>query len=48
MKTISYVESEGWVTQEWMMWAFIKSMEQTKEFELFAKALTEKQEQIHE
>lgn len=48
MKEICYVKEEGWVTEEWLMWEFIKSTERAKEFELFKEALISKKEQIHE
>ena len=48
MKQINYVETEGWVTEEWLMWEFIKSMKETKEFKLFKTAIVERTREVHE
>lgn len=39
---IYYVETEGWVTEEWMLHEFVRNTEKLKEYELFKTALAEK------
>ena len=44
---IYWIESEGWVTEEYIMWSFIQTvMKKTKEYELFKLAIVEKKDYV--
>ena len=44
---IYYLETEGWVTEQAIMFEFISSTKQLKEYALFKKAIVERTEQVN-
>lgn len=44
---IFWIETEGWVTEEHIMWSFIQTvMKKQKEYEIFKSAIVEKVENV--
>ncbi len=41
---IYYIDTEGWVTEEWVLNEFINTTEHRDEYELFKKAIVTKEE----
>ncbi len=48
MKDIYYIDTEGWVTEEWLLNEYVNSTEQRNKYDLFKKAIIVKEEQVQE